>query len=316
MTASYPTLLGIPGASLDDLDGATIVVFGAAEATPYDPGTPSHSAGAPAAIRAASQVLARQQGQHDFDTGLTMLPTKGDHRGLVDCGDVRTSATDAEANREVIARATARILAVGAVPLVLGGDDSVPIPVLAGYAEHGPVTVLQIDAHVDWADRVRNESMGYGSPMRRVSEMRHVTGMVQVGIRGLGSGDAWQHDDAREWGSALITARAFHADGVESVLRHIEPGAAVVIAIDCDGIDPATFPAVAMPTPGGLTYEDLADLFAGLAAKARIAGLVIAEYVPERDDPYRNCGLVAARIANMIMALVLGPAGQPPRPAS
>lgn len=308
MASHYPTLLGIPAARLDALTGTRVAIFGAAEATPYQAGVASHSADAPAAMRAASQVLARQQGQHDFDTGLTMLPVKGEYRGLVDCGDVATDPGDAQANRAAIRNATAQVLAAGAVPLVLGGDDSVPIPVLAGYEGHGPVTVLQIDAHVDWADEVRGEPLGYGSPMRRVAEMPWVTGMVQVGIRGMGSGEAWQHNDARAWGSTLVTSRAFHAEGVECVLRHIEPGAKVVIAIDCDGIDPTAFPAVAMPTPGGLTYEDLVGLFQGVAAKARIAGLVIAEYVPERDDPHRNCALIAARIANVVMALVLGPA--------
>jgi agmatinase len=80
----------------------------------------------------------------------------------------------------------------------------------------------------------------------------------------------------------------------------------VVISIDCDGIDPVVFPAVNMPTPGGLSYEDLITLFRGLADKAQIAGLIVAEYVPERDDRHRQSGLIAGRIASVIMGLATG----------
>ena len=63
------------------------------------------------------------------------------------------------------------VLAAGAVPMVLGGDDSIPIPVLQAYADRGPVTVVQIDAHIDWRDEVKGERWGLSSTMRRASEM-------------------------------------------------------------------------------------------------------------------------------------------------
>jgi agmatinase len=129
--------------------------------------------------------------------------------------------------------------------------------------------------------------------------------MVQVGIRGLGSGEAWQHDDARAWGSKLITSYALHDQGIATVTDHIEPGAKVFISIDCDGIDPAVLPAVNMPTPGGLTYEDMIRILRGVAAKAEIAGLAMVEYVPARDDQYQQSGLVAARIAAVTMGLAI-----------
>jgi len=200
----------------------------------------------------------------------------------------------------------AKILAAGAVPIILGGDDSVPIPVIAAYEGHGPITVLQIDAHVDWADVIRDNPYGYGSTMRRAAECPAVTAMVQVGIRGLGSGESWQHDDARAFGSTLITSYALHERGVSAVLDAIEPGARVFISIDCDGIDPAVLPAVNMPTPGGLTYEDMILILRGVAAKASIAGLAVVEYVPSRDDRHQLSGLVAARIAAVTMGLVIG----------
>jgi agmatinase len=301
----YPTFAGLPVGRLDDLAPGQVAVFGASEATPYDAAVASHSAQAPGAIRAASKALAGQLKQHDFDTGRTLLseerPIKWVGRDL---GDVKTRVRDAAGNRSRITAATVGILAAGAFPLVLGGDDSVPIPVLAGFDGHGPVTIVQVDAHVDWADEIRGENLGYGSPMRRIAELPWVEGMLQIGIRGLGSGEAWQHDDARAWGSTLITSREWHRDGVDAALDRLPLGGRFVLSIDCDGLDPAVFPAVAMPTPGGLGYEDMLALFDGLMARGTIAGAVIAEYVPDRDDAARSSALLAARLGLTLVAMM------------
>jgi len=303
----FPTFMGLPHAMADAIAGAPMAVFGASEATPYDPAEASHSADAPGAVRAASRQFRGQLRHHDFDLEATLVDgelTPANLRRLgVDLGDVRTTTRDAEGNRRRIAAATAQVVASGAAPLVLGGDDSVPIPVLAGFEGQPPVTVVQVDAHVDWADEIRGTDLGYGSPMRRAAEMPWVTAMVQVGIRGLGSGEAWQHDDARAWGSRLVTSREWRRRGAEAVVADV-PGDRFVVCIDCDGLDPAGFPAVAMPTPGGLWYEDVLDLLHALAARGRIAGLVLAEYVPERDDGRRSCALTAARICAVAAGLM------------
>ncbi len=301
-----PTFAALPAADLDSVGSPTIVLFGASEATPYDPAEPSHSADAPAAIRIASREFARQLGQLDFDLGFAPFPDPDDARGVVDVGDIATSPDDATGNRERIEAATRTVLAAGAVPIVLGGDDSVPIPVAAGFADAGPLTIVQIDAHVDWGDVIRDEPLGYGSPMRRLAEMPHITGMIQVGIRGLGSGGAWQIADARDWGSRIVTSYDLLRHGIDAAIAQVPAGGRYLISIDCDGIDPAAFPAVAMPTPGGLRYEEVVLLLRGLAERGTIAGLVLAEYVPARDDPHRLCATMAARIAAVTMGLVLG----------
>ena len=300
-----PRFCNLPAAAPDALEDAAVVVFGAAEASPYEPGVASHSADAPAAVRRASLQFAGSLGQVDFDVDRTVFPDKDDHRGCVDMGDVPTNPWDAPGNRARIEAATRQVLAAGARPIVLGGDDSVPIPVLAAFVDHGPLTILQIDAHVDWADVLQGNPYGYGSTMRRAADYPWVEAMVQVGVRGLGSGEAWQHDDARAWGSRLITSYRLHEEGPAAVLDAIAPGARVFVSVDCDGIDPAIFPAVNMPTPGGLTYEDVLRLLRGVAGKAELAGLALVEYVPARDDRHQSSGLVAARLGAATMALML-----------
>ena len=303
--ADGKTFIGLRRVALDELQGARVVTLGASEASPYQHGVASHSAHAPRILREASSEFAASLGQFDFDLDATMFPTKGDDRGMVDVGDIATNAFDPEGNRARITAATRAVLQAGAVPVMLGGDDSVPIPMLQAYENHGPLWIVQIDAHVDWGDVIQGNPLGYGSTMRRIAEFPWVEGMVQVGIRGLGSGGAWQHDDARRWGSHLVTSYELHAHGLAVALSLIPAGARCVLCIDLDGLDPAVMPAVAMPTPGGLTYEDVIGLVRGLAAKASISGLALVEYVPERDDRFRLSALTAARIAAVTMGCIV-----------
>lgn len=78
--------------------------------------------------------------------------------------------------------------------------------------------------------------------MRRASEMLHVAGMVQVGMRGVGSARRAELEAATAYGSRIVTARDVHTEGVEAVIRHVPEGAKVVITLDCDGLDPSIMP--------------------------------------------------------------------------
>ena len=161
---------------------ADIILLGAPAATPYK-SVGSYCATAPEAIRAAfgwPGVL----GHHDFDIDGFLLPPG---TSALDWGNLDYSETDFASNRESIRTHVEAILGAGAVPLVLGGDDSIPIPVLQAYRDHGPLTILQFDAHIDWRDEVAGETRGLSSNMRRASEMGWVENIIQVGARGIGS---------------------------------------------------------------------------------------------------------------------------------
>lgn len=294
------SFLGLPR-RLSDGRPPRAMIFGAGHGSAY-PGRPSRSATAAAAIRAASADEAPLIGHWDFDLG---GPLFGDEPVCcVDIGDVATAAEDAAGNRAAISAQTAEVLGASAVPILLGGDDSVVIPFLAGFAGHGPIWVLQIDAHIDWRDELNGERHGYSSPMRRASEMAHVAGIVQVGMRGVGSARAEEIEAARRYGSHLVTAREIHAAGVEAALRLIPEDARVVITLDCDGLDPGIMPGVAAPSPGGLTYTETIDLIAGVGRRAWIAGFDIVELAPAADVGNLSALTAARLVANAIGTVV------------
>jgi len=143
----------LPLARPGDTQDADIVIIGAPAATPY-PSVGNYCATAPDAIRNAfgwPEVL----GHHDFDIDGFLLP---EGVRALDWGNLDYSETDFAANRASIQNHVTSILDAGALPLVLGGDDSTPIPVLDAYRDHGPLTILQLDAHIDWRDEVGGET--------------------------------------------------------------------------------------------------------------------------------------------------------------
>ncbi len=300
MTAS-PTFLGFPD-RLADGRVPRAVIFGAGHGSTYPGKDSSGHALAAAAIRAASQEDAPLVAHWDFDLGGPLF----DDRPIccIDAGDLQTILHDNAGNRSRIEAKTREILTMPAVPILLGGDDSVPIPFLAGFADHGPVWVLQVDAHIDWRDELHGERYGYSNPMRRVSEMPHVAGMVQVGLRGVGSARVTEIEAARRYGSHFVTAREIHARGVEAALRYIPEGARVVVTLDCDGIDPGIMPGVAARSPGGLTYTQAIDLIAGLGSKAAIAGFDLVELYPPADIDGLSALTAARLLVNAIGAIV------------
>ncbi len=291
-----PTFCGLPFCGdLAALD-ADVAVFSASHGTPYKPGTASHAANAPAAVRKALGWYSANPAQFDFDS---MSPVFGGARAL-DCGGVPGDLADGEGNRKAIREATAAILNQGAVPLLLGGDDSVPIPLFEAYAGHSELCIVQVDAHIDWRDEVQGVRYGFSSTMRRASEMGHVTGIVQIGARGPGSARRKELEEAQAWGSQIFTARDVHAQGLGPALAAVPEGAAVLLSIDVDGIDPSVVPGVILPALGGLTYQQMLDVIQGVAAKARIAGAVFVEYVPEADPSGIGAKAIARLATNVI----------------
>ncbi|MEM7428824.1 MAG: arginase family protein [Pseudomonadota bacterium] len=280
---------------------ADAVLFGAPHGTPYDGIANTPFASAPDALR---EALAEDVGwEHHWDFDLDGPLLNDSSFVAADAGNLKTSPDDGPGNREQIREAASGIVASGAVPIMLGGDDSTPIPFLEALAPRGPLTILQIDAHIDWRDERRGEPFGFSSTMRRASEMDHVERIVQAGIRSLGSARREEVMIARDWGAEIVTARTIDSDGLDAVLRHIPDGANCAITLDCDALDAGIMPAVMAPTPGGLGFTQTIKLIHAVAQRTNLVAFDMIEFVPERDV-LGTAGITAARIVtNVIGAL-------------
>jgi agmatinase len=281
--------------------GYNAAIFAAPHGTPYPEHDNRVHAGTGDALRNALRDDAAWLPNWNFDFGGTLLGERGFR--VADLGDLETRPDDGAGNRKLIRDCAKAIIDAGAVPIMMGGDDSTPIPFIDAFAGHGPLTILQIDAHIDWREERYGEPLGFSSTMRRASEMKHVEKIVQVGMRGIGSARKAEVDFAKAWGAELITSREVLDNGIAGVLAKIPEGARCLITLDCDALDSSVMPAVAYPTPGGLTYNDVTGLIHGVGRKAKIVGFDLIEFVPGRDSNGSASFTAALILLNVIGTL-------------
>lgn len=275
------TFLGLKVCHDFDMINASSVFIGAKGATPYGNMGP-FCQNAPDAIRKAIGYMANNIDRYNFDIGGPIFPKGSKPAG--DYGNLPFSETNFSENRSVIRATVAKALKAGAVPIVVGGDDSVPIPMLDALADTGKYyTILQIDAHIDWRHSHMDEKLGLSSNMRRASEMAHIKKIIQIGARGIGSAHLDDVQDAQEWGAEIIPADDVHLYGITQIIEHITPGANIIICLDVDGLDPSIVPGVLARSPGGLTYFQAIGLIKGAASKGTIAAANFTEFLPESD---------------------------------
>jgi agmatinase len=296
-TPPHAGFLGLRVETDPDALDADAAVLGVPHGWPYPrPGATAGCAEAPAAVRQRSQRLARFRGHWDFDLEAPMLPPDGPR--IVDAGDVPGLPADGPGNAARTESTVRAILARGAVPVCIGGDDSVPIPILRAFDDRGPLTVLQVDAHLDYRDEVDGLRDGYSSPMRRASEMAHVERIVHVGLRGVGSARESDVADSRAAGNLLVTARELRGRGVPWLLGQLAADASVFLSFDCDALDPSLFPAVSAQAPGGLQWDETVALLTGVGR--RLAGAAFTEFVPALDADGR-CASVLTRLVGIAL---------------
>ena len=256
----------------------------------------------PAAMRQATDRMVRSLERYDFDLGGPLYAGKPIR--AVDCGDVRADIHDLKGQVARAEQVVRKIVGSGAMPIVLGGDHAVSIPVLRAFEGRGPITLIQIDQHLDWRDEVNGIKDGLSSPMRRASEMEHVGQIFQIGLSATGSARQEEVDAAKAWGAHLIPAHELHEVGMDAVLRLIPDGGRYYLTVDMDGMDCAIAPAVAAPMPGGVSFVEARRLVHGLVAKGRVVGMDVVEITPRTDINRITCITAGRLIVNLIGAAV------------
>jgi agmatinase len=252
----------------------------------------------PTAMRAASMGIVRGLERYDFDIGGTLYDGKPIR--AVDCGDVWGDHLDLKAHVRRAEEAVRGILEAGAMPIVLGGDHAIPIPVLRAFDRQGPLTLIQIDQHIDWREEVNGVRHGLSSPIRRASEMDHIGEIFQIGLRATGSARPEEVEAARSYGAHLVSAYELHAVGMKAILDRIPDGGRYYLTVDMDGMDPSIAPAVNAPAPGGVTFVQARELIHGLVRKGRVVGMDIVEITPKHDVNQITCITAGRLIVNLI----------------
>ena len=277
-------------ADWDAID-ADVAVLGA----PFDFGTqwrPGARFGQRAVREASTLFSFGHAGAYDHEDDATYLG--GDVR-IVDIGDadiIHTKTTESHANIEHGVR---KVLEAGALPVTIGGDHSINIPCINAFSEQEPFHVVQIDAHLDFADERHGVTEGHGNPMRRAIEKPYVSGMTQLGIRNVSSTAKEGYEDARERGSDILSVRQVRKLGTEAVLDRIPKGTRIYVTIDIDAFCPSIAAGTGTPSHGGFLYYDVLEILQGLSARNEVIGIDLVEVAPAYD-PSESTQILAAQL--------------------
>jgi len=199
-----------------------------------------------------------------------------------------------------------KICAAGAVPLSVGGDHSISLPILRAVAAEHPVGMVHIDAHTDTSDHEFGHKFTHGTPFRRAMEegLLDPNRTIQIGIRGAqNSEEGWQASE--DAGIRVLYMEEFTSLGMQATLdevRRVVGQGPTYISFDIDSLDPAFAPGTGTPEIGGLTPIQAQALIRGLAGLNLIGGDVVEVSPP--FDPTGNTALVGATMLYEIVCVL------------
>ena len=196
--------------------------------------------------------------------------------------------------------------AAGAIPLSVGGDHSISLPILRGIAAHRPVGMVHVDAHCDTGDDYLGSRFHHGAPFRRAVEegLLDPRRVIQIGIRGtVNDPDMWGFSTAsgmRVLGIDEFTDQGWAAAAAEA--RRVVGDGPTYLSFDIDSLDPAEAPGTGTPEAGGITAREALRLLRGLRGIDFIGGDLV-EVAPS-FDPGTLTAFNGASILFEILCLV------------
>ena len=267
-------------------DEADIVLFGAG----FD-GTSSYRPGsrfAPLSIRSET-YFAQEDYSPYFDLDLT-------DKKIHDLGDVEIVFGNTTASLERIEEVSRYIVSSGKVPVCIGGEHLVTLPVIKPIVQKYPeLYIIQLDAHLDLMDELFGDKYSHGSVMRRVSELFAESGRIyQVGIR----------SGSREEFSFAEKNTHLFKFGIQEFLKVLKDlrQKPIYLTIDLDVFDPSLIRGTGTPEAGGIFFQDYIELLQ-MIKDINIVGADIVELAPQ-IDPTNVSTIVASKILRELLMII------------
>ncbi len=276
-----------------DLTGLDVALIG----IPFD-GAVSYRPGprfAPREVRMHSSLI------RPYNPALQVSPF--DVLQVADVGDVDVNPINLQDTYGLVERAVADALHAGVIPVCVGGDHSLSLPILRAMArKHGPVGLVHVDSHQDMWEEYFGNRYFHGTPFRRAVEegLLDRKRVIQIGIRGPVYAET-DFDFARQHGIRWITAGQVAREGLEWAKEQllVVRGGPVYLSFDIDGVDPAFAPGTGTPEVGGLTSREAVELVRVLVGM-QLVGADVVEVSP----PYDHAGITSMLAANILFEIL------------
>merc|ERR1711907_629188 len=197
------------------------------------------------------------------------------------------------------------------LPISIGGDHSVTLPIFRALARNGPIGMVHFDAHCDTGDDYAGSKFHHGSPFKvAVDEgLLDPKRTIQIGIRGsVGDPDIWKF--SHDTGMRVIYMEELYemirTGGVQSVIDEAYAVCGVegptYISFDVDALDPVFTPGTGTPEVGGMTVLEAQLILRGLE-RMNLIGADMVEVAPPYD-PSGNTAMVGAQLVFEMACLI------------
>jgi len=279
---------------IKDLENLDYCICG----VPWDGGTTNRPGArhGPREIRNASSLI---RTYHPVS-----LKSPYDKFNVADIGDCPVNPADLQDSLAKITNFYDGIFKSKTIPLSIGGDHLVSLPILRSLAKDKPVGMFQFDSHSDtWDTYFGGFKYTHGTPFRRAIEEKLIDPKKYV-ILGL-RGGLYDPDDltwAKNQGITIITTDEFYEIGVEKTITKINEilkDTPAYFTFDIDGIDPTFAPGTGTPEVGGINVRESQMIIRGLR-NLNFIGADVVEVSPP-FDVNNMTSLVGATIAFEIL---------------
>ena len=296
--AGMPTLLDAPTRQIDwdrpDFGDLQVALTG----VPMDLGASNRSGCrfGPRALRVIERV-------GPYNHALRCAPVR--ELRVADIGDVpMRSRYSLEQSHEDIESAYAKIHAAGVIPVSVGGDHSITLPILRALGRRKPVSLIHFDAHCDTGGPFDGSRFHHGGPFRQavLDGVLDPCRTIQIGIRGAAE-YLWEF--SYESGMTVIHAEDIPRLGIDAIIaraREVVGDTPVYVTFDIDCLDPAFAPGTGTPEVGGVSVREAQAILRGLAGIDIIGGDVV-EVAPAYDAT-ANTAHAGAQMLFEILSLV------------
>jgi agmatinase len=226
---------------------------------------------------------------------------------IADYGDIDISPVSIERTNEIVEQEIHAIVAAGCIPVSVGGDHSIALPILRALAKrHGPIALVHFDSHPDTWDQYFGSRYFHGTMFRRAVEENLIDSRrtFQVAIRGpLYSPQDF--DFQAQHGFTVQRVEALKERGVGWAVEQYSRlrGGKVYLSFDIDAVDPAFAPGTGTPEVGGLTSYEALELVRGLRG-LDFVGFDLVEVAPQYDGPGQITALLGANLLFEFVSLL------------
>jgi agmatinase len=223
---------------------------------------------------------------------------------VADVGDVPLkSRYDLALCHKDIEAFAADLVEAGIVPLSVGGDHSVTLPLLRAVGNARPVGLIHIDAHCDTDGALEGCKFHHGGPFRQavLDGVLDPERTIQIGIRGAAE-YLWEF--SYDSGMTVIHAEEAIAMGPAAIVRRIHEvvgNGPTYVTFDVDSLDSAFAPGTGTPEVGGFSSAEVLAILRGCLGVDVVGGDVV-EVAPQYDAT-TNTAQIAGQVLFTLLCL-------------